>query len=503
MTVQNDSNVKTYTGNGVTTVFPYDFFIPGDSATDQSNVEVTLLTIATGAEGAPLSTSLWSITGVGTDSYGNVTYTGAGTPLPATHKINIRRVVPLEQNLNLTTQSAYFPELLEEQLDLIVFQIQQLAEETGRAVKVAVGSTDSPDEIIDSLLAAAAAAEAAKTAAELAETNAETAEANAAASAADAATSAAQAGTGSFTRYKWTATAGQTSFTGATATPALTTDPAGKAACTVNVNGRILLDEEYSLSGVNFTLGFDDIEAGEIVEITVATSDVLNTVSNGAITLPKLDSGTLPTLISLEGLSLAQGDVLYATAADTLARLPKGTALQILRMNSGATAPEWVTQNGRVTRAVQTLSGVASRDELSIPSWVTCIEVMFQDVSFGDGSHFRIQIGDSGGIETSGYDVRHGYEQGGVSPTYGQVLGGFSVYTAAAGNILTGKATLTLLDPATNTWQFNAQAFITSSTTILMFSSGIKSLSAALDRLQINGDNGTNFDGGKFSIAYS
>jgi hypothetical protein len=47
------------------------------------------------------------------------------------------------------------------------------------------------------------------------------------------------------------------------------------------------------------------------------------------------------TLTSLSGLSLAEGDLLYATGADTLVRLPKGTAGQILRINSGATAPEW------------------------------------------------------------------------------------------------------------------------------------------------------------------
>ena len=37
------------------------------------------------------------------------------------------------------------------------------------------------------------------------------------------------------------------------------------------------------------------------------------------------------------------GDTLYATAADTLARLGIGTAGQILQVNSGATAPEWAT----------------------------------------------------------------------------------------------------------------------------------------------------------------
>jgi hypothetical protein len=165
MTVQNDSNVKTYTGNGVTTVFPYDFFIPGDSATDQSNVEVTLLEIATQVEGDPLSTGLWSITGVNTEAFGNVTYTGGGTPLPATHKLNIRRVVPYEQNLDLTTQSAYFPELLEQQLDLIVYQVQQLAEESARSVKVGVGSTTDPADLINDLLDAEGAAAASASAA--------------------------------------------------------------------------------------------------------------------------------------------------------------------------------------------------------------------------------------------------------------------------------------------------------------------------------------------------
>lgn len=48
-------------------------------------------------------------------------------------------------------------------------------------------------------------------------------------------------------------------------------------------------------------------------------------------------------LTSLAGLSLVAGDLLYATGADTLVRLPKGTAGQQLRMNSGATAPEWAT----------------------------------------------------------------------------------------------------------------------------------------------------------------
>lgn len=44
-----------------------------------------------------------------------------------------------------------------------------------------------------------------------------------------------------------------------------------------------------------------------------------------------------------KSLLTTQGDTIYASAADTPARLAKGTAYQRLRMNLAATAPEWVT----------------------------------------------------------------------------------------------------------------------------------------------------------------
>ena len=44
--------------------------------------------------------------------------------------------------------------------------------------------------------------------------------------------------------------------------------------------------------------------------------------------------------------SYTAGDILYATGSTTLSKLPKGTASQQIRMNSGATAPEWFTPTG-------------------------------------------------------------------------------------------------------------------------------------------------------------
>lgn len=51
------------------------------------------------------------------------------------------------------------------------------------------------------------------------------------------------------------------------------------------------------------------------------------------------------TQYQLKSLLTTQGDIPYATGASTWARLAKGTAYQVLRMNSGATAPEWANMS--------------------------------------------------------------------------------------------------------------------------------------------------------------
>ena len=68
----------------------------------------------------------------------------------------------------------------------------------------------------------------------------------------------------------------------------------------------------------------------------------------------KLDHGAALTGLTdddhtqyvLESTLTTQGDLPYASGASTWTRLAKGTADQILRMNAGATAPEWAASPG-------------------------------------------------------------------------------------------------------------------------------------------------------------
>jgi hypothetical protein len=73
-------------------------------------------------------------------------------------------------------------------------------------------------------------------------------------------------------------------------------------------------------------------------------------------------SGTGPIPIitnSSTDLITTAGDLLYGTAADTVARLGIGTANQVLAVNSGANAPEWKTvgASGMTLIDRQTISG--------------------------------------------------------------------------------------------------------------------------------------------------
>ena len=58
------------------------------------------------------------------------------------------------------------------------------------------------------------------------------------------------------------------------------------------------------------------------------------------------------TLVAANGgtsfSTYAQGDIIYASAANTLAKLTKGAAGQVLTMNGGATIPEWAAPTGGI-----------------------------------------------------------------------------------------------------------------------------------------------------------
>ena len=142
-----------------------------------------------------------------------------------------------------------------------------------------------------------------------------------------------------------------------------------------------------------------------------------------------------------------------------------------------------------------------SIDFTGIPSWAKKITVMFAGVSTNVTSSICVQIGDSGGIENTGYICTYvGF--GGTN----NVVGGINsnMFPVGMTSISTGSThgmcILTLIE--SNTWvEFASTA--RAQELYLFTSSGSKTLSSTLDRIRITTVNGTDtFAAGQINVLY-
>lgn len=146
--------------------------------------------------------------------------------------------------------------------------------------------------------------------------------------------------------------------------------------------------------------------------------------------------------------------------------------------------------------AVASTSGT-SIDFTGIPSWVKRVTVMFNGVSTNGSSNYLIQLGDSGGIEATGYAASgSGMDSTVATSTY---TTGFGIRAGNASNSLSGHAVITL--ESSNSWI--CSGVMSSALGLLLILAGSKSLSGTLDRIRITTINGTDtFDAGTINILY-
>ena len=153
--------------------------------------------------------------------------------------------------------------------------------------------------------------------------------------------------------------------------------------------------------------------------------------------------------------------------------------------------------------AVASTSGT-SIDFTSIPSWVKRITVMFSGVSVSGTSPQLVQLGDSGGIEITGYlgaaSTSSGAGTNNDNYTTGFGLSGLSAPSASQTSH--GSVTITALDPATNLWACAGVLGLSSSAGVTQIGA-TKTLSGTLTQVRITTVGGTNtFDAGTINILY-
>ena len=181
-----------------------------------------------------------------------------------------------------------------------------------------------------------------------------------------------------------------------------------------------------------------------------------------------------------------------STASDFTATFPAATGNVVTTGSSAVVTPAMLSQPLTSGTAV-TASGT-SVDFTGIPSWVKRVAVMFSGLSTNGTSGISLQIGDAGGIETTGYAC--GTSNGASSTSEFPLTGG----SGAAAGLIHGGVILTLV--GSNTWSISG--VVGRSDVAAAFSiGGSKALSDTLTQVRLKGGNGTDtFDAGSINILY-
>lgn len=204
--------------------------------------------------------------------------------------------------------------------------------------------------------------------------------------------------------------------------------------------------------------------------------------------------------ISIEGNASGTGTFTIASPSSNTNRtlsLPDATTT-LVGTDATQTLTNKTIQGGAVNSGTaQASTSGTSIDFTGIPSWVKRITVMLSDVSTNGSSNPLIQLGDSGGVETTGYVVVGAFT--GSSTGQSSYTTGFGFQSGSSGNVISGFLTCCLLN-SSNLWVASGLITIPS----FVFSiAGNKTLSATLDRVRITTVNGTDtFDAGSINILY-
>jgi hypothetical protein len=192
------------------------------------------------------------------------------------------------------------------------------------------------------------------------------------------------------------------------------------------------------------------------------------------------------------------GDIRFATSTNT------GAATEAMVLSGGGN----LTVSGTLSAAgvagniypsvYETVQAANAATETftGIPSWVKKITIIFDRVSLSTADRVMVQIGDSGGIETTGYT---GGSQVGGSNFAGDGTGYPVFFNDAARNY---SGALALYNVTGNRWVLSG--VLGRDDGFAVMCGGSKELSAVLTQLQITRFTGSTgvFDNGQFNILY-
>lgn len=249
-------------------------------------------------------------------------------------------------------------------------------------------------------------------------------------------------------------------------------------------------------------LGSLTIGAGGIITLYLAdgvlSADVAGRakMADGFVTAGKLASSLDLTGKTVSGTpTLPAASTTYAGAIELATDAEAQAGTDSAR---GLTPANLVAAKIQIAATQATTSGTYF-DFSSIPSWAKRITVAFNANSHSGTSEMLVQIGDSGGLETSGYAGSVASHNGSTGTNF-SALAGFQV-SQGINSSMQMHGHVTLVHMGNNLW---------SETSVLQDGSGggvsgargagSKTLSGTLDRLRVTTVSGDTFDNGSLTI---